>query len=503
MRRSTRVTQPTRLSNSIADLVGSAARRSQCHAASSIQVALPAITEVAQASSLTERLLSDSQPSLSASSTQYTEDERRRELDRGQQQPAMSVSSSGEDEQQQEQHGDVESSITLSAAAAQKAAIASLQATAPVQEFLTQAVKEYQESRAHWETASAVLKKALTNLAANRIGKGQIPSYVSSARPPANTTAPATLYASIIDQLKKHEQDGIQIVLKARVELAQKTLDWYKGKINVQSLVAAKQEEFVQTHLLSYADKYDASFADAGDENSKFPRAAMQAWIQQQLLTRITTEFTRGIQRQESEEQAKKDEAAKDLAAQEQVMAGAHNGKTLEAMMEAFLEKREAAKLKAGTADVNNASAAAGSGVLSNTRLSGKPQQNPPSERREERPGLGGHKRARSPGQGQAHPRQDAAFRQFPGHKFNGPRRPFNGNQAAGHPNTARLDSPPTNGVGGDRHNGAHPQFYPWQQERPIHHEQYNAPLHYMRDNHGEGRGWHERPPQQWSHRHR
>lgn len=404
----------------------------------------------------------------------------------------MSASLTEDDAKEQDQQvvGEANTTPSLPAAAAREAAIASLKASATVQDFLTQVVKEYQESRAQWETASAVLKKAQTNLAANRIGKGQIPSYVSSARPPANTTAPASLYANIVDQLKKHEQDGIQIVLKARVEIAQKTLDWYKGKINVQSLVALKQEEFAQNHLLSYADKYDAVFAGTGDEDSKFPRIVMRTWMVNELMARITDEFTRGVQRQESEEQAKKDEIAKDLAAQEQVMAGAHNGQTLKAMIAEMLEEREAAaKLKENNG-TNNAAAAPAAGVTAATNS--KPQEKLLPGRQDER-STAGHKRARSPGS-----HQEAASRPFPGNRSNGPRRPFHGGQARGYPNSRRSHSPPKNGAGGDRHNEAHQQYRPWHPGYPPYHDRYSAPPHHMQDDHGEGRGWNERPPEQW-----
>lgn len=404
---------------------------------------------------------------------------------------------------------------TESPSASAQAAMTSFKNSTAVQDFLTKVVQGYKEARGHWDTATAELSRAKSNLAANKIGRGQIPTYVANARPPIIADAPM-LFDSVTAKLKQCEQDGIKIILQARVDITQKTVDWYKNKINAQTLVATKQIEFVNTILTNYADKYDATFADVGaDAKSKFPRRPIIAWMGSELLTRITNEFTRDVERQARDEQAKQDKIAEDLKAQETVMAGAHNGDTIRAVAAmaareqiAIDKKKQQARRpqQPNRSDTNTPTQSMQMSLGHNKKPRGQQGQHKTQDQQDQQERHTGYKRQRSPDDderprhGQESPRRqrtaaaDDAGRPRHRSDYSAPRR-HDRYEGDSH---QRRDPPPKNGVGGDKHNESsnrHHSDRSQQSDRHRHHSD-------SRDSRGGGASWHERKADQYSSRH-
>jgi hypothetical protein len=154
-------------------------------------------------------------------------------------------------------------------------------------------------------------------------------------------------YSDIIKRIQKAQQTFSSkihdLLLKAKVQ----HVDHLRAELVIPPFCEKRAAVFRDTVLNSYADIYDSDAAGAAGPSALFPRQQAVTTFVTTLQTRVTDIFTKAAEAQIKKAEAKQANEAANLAAQEQVIAGAHTGTTIKLIAQQEAHKAMLAVSKA------------------------------------------------------------------------------------------------------------------------------------------------------------
>lgn len=233
-------------------------------------------------------------------------------------------------------------------------AVSSFLASDGVKEFADQCAAEFTNLRAQYEKATASLAKLEASCKQRSSAAGaaivQLPkslqlNIVKSARFTPVADEP-NFYRNIQQELQKVEDSATTEV--ARIIQKSKTLhvQHLLAKCNASAFSAARTTIFHETHTLKYAEKYNK---EAAEKDEQFPIDFCSGTFHKNLLKSVNDIFTKAVNAQIKKDKEQEERKIADLVAQEQVVAGAHTGTTINLIAEKKARQvvKEAAKATA------------------------------------------------------------------------------------------------------------------------------------------------------------